>query len=109
MKARPPGPGGLFAKEKGLLCMSERKTQLTRVAKPEQTNPSSGKTLTVTISAPVHTGQRFREDSAAPVIARAARELARQLADYVDPDQVTVAVSYDYPQWKQVYGPDRPA
>jgi hypothetical protein len=89
--------------------MTGSKARLTRMAKPEQTNPSSGKTLTVTISAPVRSGQRVREDSAAPVIARAARELARQLADYLDPDQVTVAVSYDYPQWKQVYEPGRPA
>jgi hypothetical protein len=78
--------------------------RMKRWAKPEQANPSSGKTLTITITAPVRVEQ-FREDSAR-LIDSEARELARHLKSYLDPDQVTVTISYDYPQWRRVYEPD---
>jgi hypothetical protein len=85
--------------------MSEGKGQVTRVAKPHQTDPSSGKTVTVTITLPVRSGERFMESSA-DFINEVARDLARRLEAYVDPYRVTVAASYDYPQWRRVYEPD---
>ena len=86
--------------------MSESTRRMKRWAKPEQTNPSSGKTLTITITAPVRV-EHFREDSAY-LIDREARALAQRLKSYVDPERVEVTVSYDYPQWRRVYEPDEP-
>lgn len=85
--------------------MSDGKGRVTRAAKPVSVNPASDKTVTVTITLPVRSNQRFMESSA-NVIDKAARNLARQLESYVDPDRVTVTVSYDYPQWRRVYQPD---
>jgi hypothetical protein len=79
-------------------------TQVTRTARPVPFNPASGKTVTVTITMPVREGT-FREDSASTLAAQ-AKELVRRWARYVDPDQATVEVSYDYPQWKHTYGPE---
>jgi hypothetical protein len=56
---------------------------MTRAAKPISTAPSSGKTVTVTVTLPVQSAARYTEEGA-DFINEAAREFARRLGPDFD-------------------------
>ncbi len=81
-------------------------TQLTRTGPAGTGQPARDKTLTVTITMKVRKGPtRFYEHFAGRIAAQ-ARDLVEHWRDYTDPGQATVEITFGYPQWKHVYGPD---
>jgi hypothetical protein len=78
--------------------------QVTRTGLPEDWNPASGRTVTVTM--PVRNAVRFLETRAGGVAEAARTALAQHMGHDIDQDRMTVEVSYDYPQWKRVYDPN---
>lgn len=63
--------------------MSADRVRMTRAAKPISTAPSSGKTVTVTVTLPVQSAARYTEEGA-DFINEAAREFARRLGPDFD-------------------------
>jgi hypothetical protein len=80
--------------------------QVTRTGLPEDWNPASGRTVTVTVTMPVRNTVRFLETRAGGIAEAARTAIAQHMGRDIDQDRMTVEVSYDYPQWKRVYDPN---
>jgi hypothetical protein len=76
---------------------------VSRTGLPEDWNPASGRTVTVSVIMPLRSSVRFLESRAGGIAEIASNTLREHMGHDIDPDRMVVEISYDYPQWKRIY------